>query len=311
MIKIGIVGIAAAFFSLLIKKDKPEIAAGLSVCASLLIFFMAIKQLSAVIEFVKEVIRQLPVETSYFATMLKMLGIAYSAEFSSQICKDSGHGAIAAQIDFFAKTAIVMMSIPTLVYLAKIYGGYHVKRAGIFMIMLLYFTILFGKNICMASETTEKEQADDNAIEEFYYQKIMDETDFGDIEKVSKEYVPDKMTFTGLVHDIAQQKEERPWEIIGRYIYDIFFFEVENVKPQVVSVLIYTVMFAVLSKLIFWEKNYVYNVSFLLVYASIMVLLISTFDIMGDLVSDGIDVLLPKIRFLIPQEPWHMPEQVL
>ncbi len=69
------------------------------------------------------------------------------------------------------------------------------KRAGIFMIILLYFTILFGKNICMASENTEKEQADDNAIEEFYYQKIMDETDFGDIEKVSKEYVPDKMTF--------------------------------------------------------------------------------------------------------------------
>lgn len=128
------------------------------------------------------------------------------------------------------------------------------KRAGIFMIILLYFTILFGKNICMASENTEKEQADDNAIEEFYYQKIMDETDFGDIEKVSKEYVPDKMTFTGLVHDIAQQKEERPWEIIGRYIYDIFFFEVENVKPQVVSVLVYTIMFAVLSKLIFWEK---------------------------------------------------------
>ena len=111
-----------SLFSLLIKKDKPEIAAGLSVCASLLIFFMAIKQLSAVIEFAKEVIRQLPVETSYFATMLKMLGIAYSAEFSSQICKDSGHGAIAAQIDFFAKTAIVMMSIPTLVYLAKIMG---------------------------------------------------------------------------------------------------------------------------------------------------------------------------------------------
>ena len=174
------------------------------------------------------------------------------------------------------------------------------KRAGIFMIILLYFTILFGKNICMASENTEKEQADDNAIEEFYYQKIMDETDFGDIEKVSKEYVPDKMTFTGLVHDIAQQKEERPWEIIGRYIYDIFFFEVENVKPQVVSVLIYTLMFAVLSKLIFWEKNYVYDVSFLLVYASIMVLLISTFDIMGDLVSDGIDVLLAYLTALVP-----------
>ena len=34
------------------------------------------------------------------------------------------------------------------------------KRAGIFMIILLYFTILFGKNICMASENTEKEQAD-------------------------------------------------------------------------------------------------------------------------------------------------------
>ena len=71
MIKIGIVGIAAAFFSLLIKKDKPEIAAGLSVCASLLIFFMAIKQLSAVIEFAKEVIRQLRILQNFLRRYAK------------------------------------------------------------------------------------------------------------------------------------------------------------------------------------------------------------------------------------------------
>lgn len=51
-----------------------------------------------------------------------MLGIAYIAEFSSSICKDCGHSAIASQIELFAKGAIVVMSIPVMSCLIELIG---------------------------------------------------------------------------------------------------------------------------------------------------------------------------------------------
>ena len=43
-----------------------------------------------------------------------MLGVTYVAEFAENICKDAGYQAIAAQIEMFAKLAIVALSIPGL-----------------------------------------------------------------------------------------------------------------------------------------------------------------------------------------------------
>ena len=92
MLKIGIIGIAAVFFAVLLKRDRPELSMLLSV------------------------------EPTFFVTMVKMLGIAYIAEFSSSICKDCGHSAIASQIELFAKGAIVVMSIPVMSCLIELIG---------------------------------------------------------------------------------------------------------------------------------------------------------------------------------------------
>ena len=41
-------------------------------------------------------------------------GITYLAEFASNICKDAGYGAIASQLEIFAKLAILALSMPIL-----------------------------------------------------------------------------------------------------------------------------------------------------------------------------------------------------
>lgn len=122
MLKIGLIGIGAAFFSLIIKKDKPDMALALSIVTGVIIFGMAIMQLGVVIDFLKRLVAQLPIDAQFFAGMLKMLGIAYIAEFSASICRDSGHSAVAAEIELFAKVAIVALSIPILTYLVQIMG---------------------------------------------------------------------------------------------------------------------------------------------------------------------------------------------
>lgn len=50
----------------------------------------------------------------YVETILKIIGIAYIAEFGSQITKDAGQGAIASKIEMAGKILILVMAIPIL-----------------------------------------------------------------------------------------------------------------------------------------------------------------------------------------------------
>lgn len=50
----------------------------------------------------------------YLETILKIIGIAYIAEFASQITKDAGQGAIASKIELGGKILILAMAIPIL-----------------------------------------------------------------------------------------------------------------------------------------------------------------------------------------------------
>jgi stage III sporulation protein AD len=55
----------------------------------------------------------------YVETILKIIGIAYIAEFAAQITKDAGQGAIASKIELGGKITILAMAIPILTLLIE------------------------------------------------------------------------------------------------------------------------------------------------------------------------------------------------
>lgn len=55
----------------------------------------------------------------YVETILKIIGIAYIAEFASQISKDAGQGSIASKIELGGKILILTMAIPILTVLIE------------------------------------------------------------------------------------------------------------------------------------------------------------------------------------------------
>lgn len=114
MYKVAVVGILAAFLGGALKKEKGEYAMLIGIAAGLIIFGYALFQLSVVVDFVKELMEKLPIKSSYFGQILKMLGVTYIAEFASSICKDAGYHTISGQIEMFAKISIVALSIPGL-----------------------------------------------------------------------------------------------------------------------------------------------------------------------------------------------------
>lgn len=64
------------------------------------------------------------IEETYYIQLLKMLGVAYIAEFSSSICKDAGHQSIAGMLELFAKLSIIALSIPGLLFLVETLEGF-------------------------------------------------------------------------------------------------------------------------------------------------------------------------------------------
>ena len=66
------------------------------------------------IDYINDIGAMISIDGEYIEAILKMMGIAYISEFSSNICKDAGYQAIASQIEIFSKIAILIMSLPVL-----------------------------------------------------------------------------------------------------------------------------------------------------------------------------------------------------
>ena len=120
MIKIGMIGIAAVFLALLLKKEKGELALLVGIAASVLIFGYTLSRISFILDFLRELMDTLPVDPALLKALLKMLGITYVADFSASVCREAGYGSVAGQIELFAQLSIVALSIPELWVLLRL-----------------------------------------------------------------------------------------------------------------------------------------------------------------------------------------------
>ncbi|KXG43282.1 stage III sporulation protein AD [Tepidibacillus infernus] len=111
---IQIVGLAfiATILSVLLKDQKPQFSFLITVFTGVAIFLFLIGKISSVINVLERLAVQSNVNIIYLETILKIIGIAYIAEFGAQMTKDAGQGAIAAKIELAGKILIMVMAIP-------------------------------------------------------------------------------------------------------------------------------------------------------------------------------------------------------
>lgn len=113
---VRIIGIAfiALFIIMIIKQYRPEFSIYISIIAGILIFSIIIIKLGSVVELIKSLADKLGTNTQYFSLLIKITGIAYLAEFATNICKDSGESAIASKVELAGRIIIIAMSVPIL-----------------------------------------------------------------------------------------------------------------------------------------------------------------------------------------------------
>lgn len=109
-----VVGLAliATVLVLILKEQKPMFAFLFTAFTGIVIFLFLLGKLSSVIHVLDDLASKSSVKPVFFKTVLKIIGIAYIAEFGAQIVRDAGQEAIASKIELAGKILIMVMAIP-------------------------------------------------------------------------------------------------------------------------------------------------------------------------------------------------------
>lgn len=120
IIQVVALGLVVAVFAVLLRQERPEMALMLAFGFGVVVFLMVLAKLGAIVTVFQDVTRRAQVDELYLATLLKILGIAYIAEFGAQVCRDSGEGTVANKIELAGKILIMIMALPILAAILEV-----------------------------------------------------------------------------------------------------------------------------------------------------------------------------------------------
>ena len=93
---------------------RPELAVLLGLAASALIFAALLPRVQAILNILQALARQGGVDGAYLGLVLRIIGVAYIAEFGAQLARDAGEGALAAKVELGGKILILSLGLPIL-----------------------------------------------------------------------------------------------------------------------------------------------------------------------------------------------------
>ncbi len=106
--------ILAGILAIIIKQKSDSIAFLLILFTGIIIFLFVIDYIANIFTLLTDLTNKANINFMYVGTILKIIGIAYIAEFGAQITRDAGLGSIASKIELAGKIFILVLAVPIL-----------------------------------------------------------------------------------------------------------------------------------------------------------------------------------------------------
>jgi len=116
IVAIAIVGMVLA---IMLKRESPLFAVLISLAVAVLMFLLILPQLAGLLALIDIITGHLTTGQEYILVVVKIIGIAYVAEFGAQICHDAGEGAIGAKVELAGKVLIMGVAAPVVISLVE------------------------------------------------------------------------------------------------------------------------------------------------------------------------------------------------
>lgn len=94
------------------KSVKPEYGIMISVAGCIFIFIYSMSRIGDIISMIDKLSELTSISRDYIKILLKITGITFISEISSDIAKDCGYSAVANQLQIFGKLTILAISLP-------------------------------------------------------------------------------------------------------------------------------------------------------------------------------------------------------
>lgn len=100
--------------ALKLKASGSPIGVYLSIALSVFVLFYMINRMTYVVDFLDSVMDGIGLEEGYLQILVKIVGISYLCEFTSNICREAGFPAVAGQVEISGKLTMMILSMPVL-----------------------------------------------------------------------------------------------------------------------------------------------------------------------------------------------------
>ncbi len=111
IVKIAGLCIVVAAIMILLRQQSPQTAVGVGIVVTVIVFSAITPYIKASLDFLEALSAEsgavLPI-----LPVIKAMGIAFIGAVASDICKDSGEGAIGGHVELAAKVAILVIALP-------------------------------------------------------------------------------------------------------------------------------------------------------------------------------------------------------
>lgn len=114
MVKVLILAVVGVVFIVLLKEKTAGLSFLLMLAVCMLLMFYTLDYGVILLDGLKIFEDYFDSSGYYIKLILKMVGITYLCEFGTQVCKDTGQGAIATQVELFGKIMVLITGLPIL-----------------------------------------------------------------------------------------------------------------------------------------------------------------------------------------------------
>lgn len=134
-----------------------------------------------------------------------------------------------------------------------------------------------------------------------YLEEMIRTLDFNGLNEFLNNHLRTKISFTELVELISiNGLEAINRETITQLFFDTVFYELSIARPIFIKMLLFCVLFSVVHRLLAVKNSYISQISFLVIYATLMVLLMQSFFLVKDIALEGMESMLMFLNALIP-----------
>lgn len=114
LIAVSFAAVIVVLIAIKIKDMDSGYGVILSIAGCVMVMYFVVLRFRQIADYIDRITAYISVNITYIDVILKMIGLAYVCQFSSDICRDAGYNAIASQVEMAGKISLILLSMPVL-----------------------------------------------------------------------------------------------------------------------------------------------------------------------------------------------------